>query len=107
MDNEYKTLKNIRSLISIGSFLQVAENYDIIWGTGMRMCDYNFNVNNLDIHAVRGPYTKKFLNDFNIDCPNIFGDPALLMCLYYIPNKIIGKVKSPKKYQIISAAPLA
>ncbi len=42
--------------------------------------DYTFT--NLDVRAIRGPLSRQFLQDnFQINCPEIYGDPALL-----IPN---------------------
>lgn len=50
----------------------------------------------LDIRAVRGPLTKKVLEEFGHTCPSIFGDPAILMPLIYNPEK--PKVR---KYSVV------
>lgn len=71
-----------QKLLAIGSILILANNDDVVWGTGMngkRMDLALYNFTNLDVHAVRGPLTRQFLlTNFNIDCPEIYGDPALL-----------------------------
>lgn len=73
---------NVRKLLGIGSILSFAKDNDIVWGTGIngkltQKKDYHFTT--LDVRAVRGPLTKAFLEEhFQIDCPEVYGDPALL-----------------------------
>jgi pyruvyltransferase len=70
-----------KRLLSIGSILHFAQNGDTVWGTGrngkIHKMDHKFD--QLDVRAVRGPLTKKFLNDKGIDVPEVYGDPALLL----------------------------
>ena len=40
----------------------------------------------LDIRAVRGPYTKQYLDKMGFNCPKIYGDPAVLMPIIYSCN---------------------
>jgi pyruvyltransferase len=72
---------NDRRLLSVGSVLHFARDYDVIWGTGVNGkrpdSDYVFRV--LDVRAVRGPLTREFLSRRDIDVPAVFGDPALLL----------------------------
>ncbi len=78
-----------KKLLASGSLLFFARNNDVIWGTGTNAKvpnkkDYKFDT--LDVRAVRGPLTRKFLRDtFQIDCPEIYGDPALLFP-YFFPE---------------------
>ncbi|MDR1711327.1 MAG: polysaccharide pyruvyl transferase family protein [Propionibacteriaceae bacterium] len=70
-----------RRLLTVGSALQFAQDGDIIWGTG-RHGDippemHTFTA--LDVRAVRGPLTREFLLERGIDCPEVYGDPALLL----------------------------
>ncbi len=67
-----------KSIIAIGSYIQKANNNDIIWGSGVRTVDQPTEYTNLIVKAVRGPITKKYLENLSIDVPNIFGDPGLL-----------------------------
>ncbi|MEK6890024.1 MAG: polysaccharide pyruvyl transferase family protein [Nanoarchaeota archaeon] len=99
--------KNISGkLIALGSIFHYAEKGDTIWGTGInpywqkpkKLFSFFKKAKNLDIRAVRGPLTRDhILNNLNIICPKVYGDPALL-----IP-KLFPKLKrNPKKdYGII------
>lgn len=77
------------NLLAIGSILILAREGDVIWGTGMngkRMDLSLYKFQNLDVRAVRGPKTREFLmNNFPIECPEIYGDPALLVP-YFFPE---------------------
>ncbi len=78
-----------KKLLAIGSLLYFARDNDVIWGTGTngkftKKEDFKFTT--LDIRAVRGPLTRKFLWEvFHIECPEIYGDPALLIP-YFFPE---------------------
>ena len=78
-----------QKLLAIGSVLLFAKNNDIIWGTGMngkRMDLALYKFKELDVRAVRGPKTRQFLQEnFGIECPEVYGDPALLIP-YFFPE---------------------
>lgn len=86
--NEHNS-KDKPNLLAIGSILILAHHGDVIWGTGMNgkrgdLQLYKFT--DLDVRAVRGPKTREFLiNNFGIDCPEVYGDPALLLP-YFFPE---------------------
>lgn len=67
-------------------------NSSVVWGTGIHFIEDIIKVANdknsrlLDIRAVRGPLTKRALEMAGYICPNIFGDPAILMPLIYTPK---------------------
>lgn len=65
-------------ILGIGSILQLANDNDIIWGTGIRNYDHEHTFKNLNVYSVRGLYTREFLTKKNIKVPEIYGDPALL-----------------------------
>lgn len=72
--------------LSIGSVLGhgTTSKYSTVWGTGLM--NYNEGCNkNATYCAVRGPLTRKRLLELNIDCPDVLGDPALLMKKLYDP----------------------
>lgn len=89
-------------LLAIGSILILANEGDVVWGTGMngkRMDLSLYNFENLDVRAVRGPLTRNFiLNNFNIDCPEVYGDPALLIP-YLFPE--FKKKKNPEHEYVV------
>lgn len=71
-----------KKLLAVGSILYFANENDVIWGSGTNgkvMNPHEYRFKHLDVRAVRGPITRAFLKDlFNIDCPEIYGDPVLL-----------------------------
>lgn len=96
-DNHPKDIDHGK-ILSIGSVLHFANTNDVIWGTGRngKIDDNMHGFSNLDVRAVRGPLTKKYLESKGVKVPNIFGDPGILAPLIY-PKKLlqgIGKSKS-------------
>ena len=78
-----------KKLLASGSLFSFARDCDVVWGSGvngklLNKKDYKFTT--LDIRCVRGPLSRAFLKEhFNIDCPPIYGDPALLIP-YFFPE---------------------
>lgn len=84
------------NIISIGSYIQTAKDNYFIYGSGIRKDENKSNEHNykdLNICAVRGPLSKKYLEKKGIYVPNIFGDPGLLLPKFYTPT-IIASVKN-------------
>jgi len=71
-----------KKLLAIGSILFFAADDDVVWGSGVNGKTLHkkfYDFTKIDIRAVRGPITRQFiLDNFHIDCPAIYGDPALL-----------------------------
>lgn len=76
-----------KQLLAIGSILYFANEDDVVWGSGVngkRLNKDDYNFKHLDVRAVRGPLTRAFLVDnFQIDCPEVYGDPALLFPYFF------------------------
>ena len=73
--------------ICIGSVLGWYENKrSEIWGSGFISADSKLRVAPAKIHSVRGKLTRQKLLEQGIDCPESYGDPALLMSRYYTPD---------------------
>lgn len=79
----------VQKFLAIGSVLRCANTDDVLWGTGMNgkvieIEEYKFT--SLDIRAIRGPMTRDFIrHTIGIECPEIYGDPALLLP-YFFPE---------------------
>lgn len=78
---------------SIGSIIPPASSNSEIWGSGIIQNIDKIKIKPKVVHAIRGPLTRKILLNNGIDCPEIYGDPALLYPMFYNP-------KINKKYQI-------
>ncbi len=93
-----KSEKPMPKFLALGSLLYFAKTGDLLWGTGSNhkqteKKDYSFT--DLDVRAVRGPLTRNFIQDnFGIECPEVYGDPALLFP-YLFPE--FKKRKKPKR----------
>ncbi len=78
----------------IGSIIEWQPNLQkIVWGTGAMYGTQKLRCKPLKVCAVRGPLTRQYLLSLGIECPEVYGDPALLLPLMYQP------VKS-KKYKV-------
>ena len=91
-----------KKLLMIGSIFVFARENDVIWGSGINgkvLSRMNYPFTKLDVRAVRGPLTRKFLmQEMQIPCPEIYGDPALLTP-YLFPE--FKKKKNPQYEYII------
>lgn len=68
-------------LLTVGSIMGLAGDGDVVWGTGVngKVAAESHRFTSLDVRAVRGPRTARFLRDRGIEVPEVFGDPALLL----------------------------
>ncbi len=58
-----------------------------IWGAGVIDPKIGLRTVPKCVHAVRGPLTREYLNAKAIECPDVFGDPALLLPYFYKPTR--------------------
>ncbi|WP_339687048.1 polysaccharide pyruvyl transferase family protein [uncultured Nonlabens sp.] len=70
--------------VTIGSVLAHINTYCIVWGSGIN--DKKEQVAAATFLAVRGPLSRKRLLELGYECPEVYGDPALLLPLYYQPQ---------------------
>tara|TARA_B110000858_G_C17792089_1_gene470433 strand:+ start:1040 stop:1801 length:762 start_codon:yes stop_codon:yes gene_type:complete len=110
------------NIVCIGSYIHCAKNNSFIFGSGVRTpnnIENGHKYTNLNVCAVRGPLTRKFLLNKKINVPEIYGDPALLLPNFYKPvlindlkdkigiiphktnyNKYVNKIDTKKFYLI-------
>ena len=71
----------------IGSSLTLLCNSEtIVWGAGIIDDTKDLPTHPKKVLAVRGPLTRQYLLDKGIECPAIYGDPALLVPKIYYPS---------------------
>ncbi|MDX1470607.1 MAG: polysaccharide pyruvyl transferase family protein, partial [Flavobacteriaceae bacterium] len=70
--------------LGAGSILHHANKKSVVWGSGI--IDFDHSVAPADFRAVRGPRTRKFLLQSGYKCPEIYGDPALLLPTFFHPD---------------------
>lgn len=93
-----KEISKTKHLFTVGSNIfgsSLKGNYQsaTIWGSGLQsiprrreaFCQ-RISRRKLDIRAVRGPLTKDLIEKFGHRCPEVYGDPAILMPLIYKPD---------------------
>lgn len=78
----------------IGSILPKSINgKSIVWGSGCQDFDQVVHRHPKQVLAVRGPKTRAYLLRNGIECPEVYGDPALLLPLVYQPKDKTLKYK--------------
>lgn len=96
-----------RHLMAIGSIVGRGIFDTTIWGSGVHRpvmiekIAAQKGLRELDIRAVRGPRTRSCLIDCGFACPEVYGDPAILMPLIFDPRKKEGVSQQPGKTILI------
>ncbi len=70
-------------LMAIGSIMNYTQPKAIVWGSGIISRKDQFS--NATFCAVRGPLSRKRIQELGYSCPEVYGDPAILLPDYYQP----------------------
>lgn len=82
--NIVRTPKGGGRILAIGSILHRAHPGDLVWGSGIISPKHIPScASTLKVSAVRGPLTRKLLQEAGADVPEIYGDPALLTPYFF------------------------
>jgi len=72
--------------LCIGSTLNyLTTKQTIVWGAGVIDNKIDLREEPLKVCAVRGPLTRDYMLARGVDCPEVYGDPALLIPYFYKP----------------------
>ena len=84
-------VKKTRHLYAVGSILDFGYQDATVWGSGLIRDKSDFRwrkFRKLDIRSVRGPETRRVLMANGYQCPESYGDPAILTPLLYTPKNV-------------------
>lgn len=70
--------------VAVGSILETARSPNVVvWGSGFIRSTGELSVRTARVTAVRGPMTAARLRAQGVACPDVFGDPGLLVPLFF------------------------
>lgn len=72
--------------LAIGSILGGANEFAEVWGSGFIREHESIIGHPRAVHAVRGPLSRAALLRQGVACPEVFGDPALLLPRFFNPK---------------------
>jgi pyruvyltransferase len=89
---------NLKNYLVIGSTIDMlCKKNTEVWGAGIIDGTIPLKTKPKKVYAVRGPLTRQALLQQGIECPEVYGDPAMLVAKYYKPH-----VTKKYKYGFIS-----
>lgn len=70
--------------VSTGSVIRLCGNNALVFGSGIRSADQE--VHESFVRSVRGPLTRARFVEEGFECPPVYGDPGLLLPMFYQPK---------------------
>ena len=96
--NLQTTCAGKKHLMAVGSILGLGRFDAVVWGSGVNSFENAAHVTEqkkyrkYDVRALRGPVSRQVMTANGYDCPEIYGDPAILMPLIYPGERKKGEV---------------
>lgn len=79
-----------RRLLAVGSIIKMSGPGDVVWGSGVNGKSLSAGAGPaLDVRAVRGPRTRRVLQDAGTQVPEIYGDPGLLVGMVWPRSSVL------------------
>jgi hypothetical protein len=73
--------------LAVGSIMRLSSPNTYVWGSGIRNIDQSDFSKARKYCAVRGPFTRRQLLKLGFECPEVYGDPGLLLPKFYNPKQ--------------------
>lgn len=86
--NAEAEISKTKHLYAIGSIIDCGYQNAVVWGSGLLRGNRRLwwrKFRKLDLRCVRGPETRRTLVENGYSCPEVYGDPAVLLPLFYCP----------------------
>lgn len=82
-----RTSRHFQTIFSVGSILRKisSPNSAIVWGSGI-ISQKDLFLPPKEIIAVRGKYTREHCLKLGIPCPEVYGDPGILLPKFFEPH---------------------
>lgn len=73
-------------VVGVGSIVNKANANSVVWGAGLAKPEHIRKASPGQINCVRGPLTRNVLQKGGYSCPEVYGDPCILLRRYYQPK---------------------
>lgn len=99
-DNSLAMALKRPNYLCIGSTINyLTTRQTVIWGAGVIDPRLSIREEPAQVRAVRGPLSRDYLLSRGVSCPDVYGDPALLIPYFYKPTS--AKARKPGRIAIV------